>query len=49
MRIQVSSVRKGAERIVLDEGFAALDPEILRQCRRCVLTRAPTLLVIAHP
>ena len=38
-----------AEMIVLDESFAALDPENLRRALRCVLARAPTLLVIAHP
>lgn len=35
--------------IVLDESFAALDPETLAQTLACVLKRAPTLLVIAHP
>nr|QKW93694.1 ABC-type multidrug transport system ATPase and permease component [Vitiosangium cumulatum] len=38
-----------AEVIVLDEGFAALDPDTLRTAMRCVLERAPTLVVIAHP
>ncbi|HBL28144.1 MAG TPA: ABC transporter ATP-binding protein, partial [Acidobacteria bacterium] len=38
-----------AELIVLDESFAALDPESLRQALGCVLRRARTLLVIAHP
>ncbi len=38
-----------AELVVLDESFAALDPESLRRCMTCVLERAPTLLVIAHP
>jgi ATP-binding cassette subfamily B protein len=38
-----------AEVIVLDESFAALDPENLERALRCVLERAPTLLVIAHP
>src|SRR5262249_11347461 len=38
-----------AEVIVLDESFAALDPETLETCMQCVLRRAPTLLVIAHP
>ena len=37
-----------ADVIVLDESFAALDPENLRRCLTCVLNRAPTLLVIAH-
>lgn len=38
-----------AELVVLDESFAALDPETLTQCLRCALLRAPTLVVIAHP
>lgn len=40
---------QGAELVVLDESFAALDPENLQRALRCVLDRAPTLLVIAHP
>jgi ATP-binding cassette subfamily B protein len=40
---------QGAELVVLDESFAALDPESLRQALFCVLDRARTLLVIAHP
>jgi len=35
--------------VILDESFAALDPETLEQCLECVLRRAPSLLVIAHP
>jgi ATP-binding cassette subfamily B protein len=38
-----------ADLVVLDESFAALDPENLRLALECVLRRAPTLLVIAHP
>jgi len=38
-----------ADLIVLDESFAALDPENLRRALTCVLKRASTLLVIAHP
>ena len=38
-----------ADLVVLDESFAALDPESLRRCMTCVLERAKTLLVIAHP
>jgi ATP-binding cassette subfamily B protein len=38
-----------AELIILDESFAALDPETLRVALQCVLRRAKTLLVIAHP
>jgi ATP-binding cassette subfamily B protein len=34
---------------VLDESFAALDPETLERVLHCVLSRAETLLVIAHP
>ncbi|MCP4655729.1 MAG: ABC transporter ATP-binding protein [bacterium] len=40
---------QGAELIVLDESFAALDPENLRLALACTLKRAPSLLVIAHP
>ena len=35
--------------VILDESFAALDPENLRQCLQCALARASTLLVVAHP
>jgi len=35
--------------VILDESFAALDPETLQIALRCALRRAPTLLVIAHP
>jgi len=38
-----------ADLIVLDESFAALDPENLYRSLRTVLQRAPSLLVIAHP
>jgi ATP-binding cassette subfamily B protein len=34
---------------VLDESFAALDPETLAMCLECSLKRARTLMVIAHP
>jgi len=34
---------------VLDESFAALDPETLAQCMRCAWARSHTLLVVAHP
>jgi ATP-binding cassette subfamily B protein len=40
---------QGADLVVLDESFAALDPETMRMALNCVLKRAPTLLVIAHP
>jgi ATP-binding cassette subfamily B protein len=35
--------------MLFDESLAALDPETLRECLRCLLHRAPSLLVIAHP
>jgi ATP-binding cassette subfamily B protein len=38
-----------ASMIILDESFAALDPETLRCSLQCVLKRAPALMVIAHP
>ncbi len=38
-----------ADMLILDESFGALDPENLRRALQCVLQRAPTLLVIAHP
>jgi len=37
-----------AELVVLDESFAALDPENLQRALECVLKRAKSLLVIAH-
>jgi ATP-binding cassette subfamily B protein len=35
--------------LILDESFAALDPETLSHVQHCVLNQVPTLLVIAHP
>ena len=35
--------------VVLDESFGALDPENLSRAMQCVLGRAETVLVIAHP
>jgi ATP-binding cassette subfamily B protein len=40
---------QGGDVMILDESFAALDPETLRETLECVLRRAPTLMVIAHP
>lgn len=40
---------QGAPLTVLDESFAALDPETLARCLRAVRQRTQTLLVIAHP
>jgi ATP-binding cassette subfamily B protein len=38
-----------ADLVLLDESFAALDPDNLKRALSCVLNRAPTLVVIAHP
>lgn len=35
--------------VILDESFAALDPESLQTALECTLHRAKTLMVIAHP
>jgi ATP-binding cassette subfamily B protein len=40
---------QGGDLVVLDESFAALDPQNLRQALECVVRRAETLLVVAHP
>lgn len=40
---------QGAELVVLDESFAALDPLSLERCLSVTLERAPSLVVIAHP
>ncbi len=37
-----------AQLVVLDESFAALDPEDLKRAVECVVKRARSLLVIAH-
>ena len=38
-----------AQLTILDESFAALDPETLQKCLNCAQRRARTLMVIAHP
>ena len=40
---------QGSDVLVFDESFAALDPENLRLALECVINRAPTVVVIAHP
>jgi ATP-binding cassette subfamily B protein len=40
---------QNADLVILDESFAALDPETLQLAMRCALKRASTLLLIAHP
>ena len=39
---------QNADLVILDESFAALDPENLRRSLRCALDRAPSLMVISH-
>jgi len=39
---------QGADLVILDESFAALDPDNLRRALDCALRRAPSLLVISH-
>ena len=38
-----------ADLVVLDESFGALDPETMERAFACVVRRARSLLVIAHP
>ncbi|MGH9609930.1 MAG: ATP-binding cassette domain-containing protein, partial [Bryobacteraceae bacterium] len=40
---------QGADLTILDESFAALDPDTLHLALDCVLKRSPTLLLAAHP
>ena len=40
---------QNAELVLLDESFAALDPDSLREALLCARSRAKSLLVIAHP
>jgi ATP-binding cassette subfamily B protein len=41
-------LQEGVALVILDESFAALDPETLREVGAGVLASAPTLLVISH-
>jgi ATP-binding cassette subfamily B protein len=43
------AILQGVDLIILDESFAALDPQSLQRAMACVRERARTLLVIAHP
>jgi len=38
-----------ADLLILDESFGALDPETMQNALHCVLNRASTIMVIAHP
>ena len=40
---------QGADLMILDESFAALDPQSLQLALKCVLKNAQGLVVIAHP
>lgn len=40
---------QNADLVILDESFASLDPENMQIALECVLKRAVTLFVIAHP
>lgn len=40
---------QNADVLVFDESFAALDPENIRKALECVLRRARSVLVVAHP
>lgn len=40
---------QNAQLTILDESFAALDPETLKTCLECAFRRTHTLAVIAHP
>jgi ATP-binding cassette subfamily B protein len=43
------ALMQDAQLTIMDESFAALDPETLKKCLNCVFARARTLMVIAHP
>lgn len=43
------TILQEANLIIFDESFGALDPENLKRSLQTVLSRAPSLLVIAHP
>jgi ATP-binding cassette subfamily B protein len=43
------AILQDADLLILDESFAALDPETLEACWRVLLKRQRTMLVIAHP
>jgi ATP-binding cassette, subfamily B, bacterial len=43
------ALMQNADVLIFDESFAALDPENIRRALECVLRRARSVLVIAHP
>ena len=40
---------QGADLVILDESFAALDPDSQEMALTCAFRHARTLMVIAHP
>jgi ATP-binding cassette, subfamily B, bacterial len=40
---------QNSDLVILDESFAALDPQTVTEALQCTVKRAKTLLVIAHP
>ena len=47
-RATIRALLQNAELVMLDESFAALDPENLKRAVECAVKRAPSLLAIAH-
>jgi ATP-binding cassette subfamily B protein len=45
----VRALLQNSDLTILDESFAALDPENLRMSLECTLKRSRSLLVVAHP
>jgi ATP-binding cassette subfamily B protein len=43
------ALMQDADVLIFDESFAALDPENVRRALECVLRRARSVVVIAHP
>jgi ATP-binding cassette subfamily B protein len=43
------STTPGGGLLILDESFAALNPETFRQCLCCAVERSTSVLVVAHP
>jgi ATP-binding cassette subfamily B protein len=43
------AILQSADLLILDESFAALDPETLESCLRVLFAQQRTILVIAHP
>ena len=48
-RTLARALLQDADLTILDESFAALDPETLKTCLETSARRARTLMVVAHP